>query len=99
MYWYIEAQFPGATYSSTAVSNAIAKARSGRSNYPHQYHNYEGFSFPSSCGSTYYEYPLKTSGVYTGGSPGADRVIYGNTGAFCGCLTHTGASGNNFLEC
>jgi hypothetical protein len=37
----------------------------GGSTYPHKYNNYEGFDFLVS--GTYYEFPLKTSGVYTGG--------------------------------
>ena len=44
--------------------------------YPHQYQNYEGFTFMCS-GSTYYEYPILSSGsTYSGGSPGPDRVVY-----------------------
>ncbi|KAI0715366.1 Ribonuclease/ribotoxin [Earliella scabrosa] len=68
------------------------------SGYPHQYHNFEGFSFPS-CSGEFFEFPLQHNRVYTGGSPGADRVIYDTRGRFCACLTHTGAGGNNFLEC
>jgi hypothetical protein len=37
----------------------------GGSSYPHVYNNYEGFDFLTS--GTYYEFPLKTSGTYTGG--------------------------------
>lgn len=37
----------------------------GSSTYPHKYNNYEGFDFLTS--GTYYEFPLKTSGAYTGG--------------------------------
>ena len=32
----------------------------------------------------FFEYPLKKNSVYTGGSPGADRVIYDEDGDFCG---------------
>ncbi|KAF2126391.1 ribonuclease-domain-containing protein [Dothidotthia symphoricarpi CBS 119687] len=69
----------------------------GSSTYPHKYNNYEGFSFLA--GGTYYEFPLKTGGVYTGGSPGADRVVFNGSGARAGEITHTGASGNNFVKC
>ena len=87
----------------------------GGSSYPHVYNNYEGFDFLVS--GTYYEFPLKTSGTYTGGkapcsgspngkrlkrctgSPGADRVIFNQNGARAGEITHTGASGNNFVAC
>lgn len=37
----------------------------GGSSYPHVYNNYEGFDFL--VGGTYYEFPLMTSGSYTGG--------------------------------
>lgn len=37
----------------------------GSSNYPHTYNNYEGFDFLVS--GPYQEFPLRTSGAYTGG--------------------------------
>lgn len=43
----------------------------------------QGFSFPS-CGGELFEFPLEHGHVYTGGSPGADRVIYDDSGDFCG---------------
>ncbi|KAL9716555.1 hypothetical protein Ac2012v2_001003 [Leucoagaricus gongylophorus] len=90
----------GRSYGATVVQNGINKARSGgASNYPHQYRNFEGFSFGCS-GNTYFEYPIISGSVYTGGAPGADRVIYDNNGSFCACLTHTGApTTNGFVEC
>jgi hypothetical protein len=33
------------------------------------------------------------------GSPGADRVVINKSGAHAGEITHTGASGNNFVAC
>lgn len=33
-----------------------------------------GFDFP--VNGPYQEFPIRTSGVYTGGSPGADRVVF-----------------------
>ncbi|KAF2111574.1 Ribonuclease/ribotoxin [Lophiotrema nucula] len=69
----------------------------GGSTYPHVYNNYEGFSFP--VAGPYYEFPLLKSGAYTGGSPGADRVIFNKSGQRAGEITHTGASGNNFVGC
>ncbi|KAF2468872.1 ribonuclease-domain-containing protein [Lindgomyces ingoldianus] len=70
----------------------------GGSTYPHAYNNYEGFDFPVS--GPYYEFPLLSSGqTYTGGSPGADRVIFNSGGSLAGEITHTGASGNNFVGC
>ncbi|KAI8980774.1 ribonuclease T1 [Trametes punicea] len=86
-------------YTSSDIFNAIDKAEDGgASDYPHEYHDYEGFSFPT-CSGTFYEYPLEHDRVYNGGSPGADRVIYDSDGDFCACLTHTGASDDDFLEC
>ncbi|EIW86891.1 ribonuclease ribotoxin [Coniophora puteana RWD-64-598 SS2] len=87
------------SYSGDDISNAINQAEgSGGGDYPHQYHDYEGFSFPS-CSGTFYEYPLESGSTYTGGSPGADRVIYDDSDNFCACITHTGASGDDFVEC
>lgn len=66
--------------------------------YPHRYNNYEGFNFPTPA--PWYEYPImKTYAVYTGGSPGPDRVIFDSNGAFDKLITHTGASGNAFVAC
>jgi hypothetical protein len=33
------------------------------------------------------------------GSPGADRVVFNEDGEYAGAITHTGASGNNFVGC
>lgn len=66
--------------------------------YPHQYNDYEGFTFPTS--GPWYEFPiLSTYKVYTGGSPGADRVIFDGSGTFDSLITHTGASGDDFVAC
>nr|P16412.2 RecName: Full=Extracellular guanyl-specific ribonuclease Fl2; Short=RNase Fl2 [Fusarium lateritium] len=69
----------------------------GSTTYPHTYHNYEGFDF--AVNGPYQEYPIRTSGVYSGGSPGADRVIINTQCQFAGAITHTGASGNQFVGC
>ncbi|KAI2612577.1 uncharacterized protein GGS25DRAFT_124889 [Hypoxylon fragiforme] len=70
----------------------------GSNDYPHQFNNREGFDFPGA--SPYYEFPILSSFVpYTGGSPGPDRVVFNRAGTFQGGITHTGASGNNFVEC
>jgi hypothetical protein len=106
--------------------------QAGSSNYPHQYNNYEGralidewefnianfrtLGFDFLVSGPYQEFPLRTSGAYTGGktahkdmhveqhteisgSPGADRVIFNTQGQRAGEITHTGASGNNFVAC
>lgn len=66
--------------------------------YPHTYNNYEGFDFPVS--GPYQEYPvLSDYQVYTGGSPGPDRVIFNTEGTYAGTITHTGASGDDFVAC
>ncbi|KAK7192355.1 hypothetical protein DPSP01_004941 [Paraphaeosphaeria sporulosa] len=92
-------------YTSSQVSAARSAAyqylqsgdTAGSSTYPHKYNNYEGFDFLVS--GTYYEFPLLTSGTYSGGSPGADRVVINSSGQRAGEITHTGASGNNFVAC
>nr|POF07067.1 guanyl-specific ribonuclease f1 [Quercus suber] len=93
-------------YSSSQVRAAINQGynyfedgdTAGSSSYPHQYNDYEGFDFNGVPGP-YQEFPIEESGVYTGGSPGADRVIFNEDGQYAGVITHTGASGNNFVGC
>ncbi|OTA80808.1 hypothetical protein M434DRAFT_86027, partial [Hypoxylon sp. CO27-5] len=71
----------------------------GSDEYPHQYNDYEGFKFPDAA-PYYAEFPILSSfKPYTGGSPGADRVVFNSNGNYEGAITHTGASGNNFVEC
>lgn len=33
------------------------------------------------------------------GSPGADRIVFNSTCQLAGEITHTGASGNDFVGC
>ncbi|KAK8120698.1 Guanyl-specific ribonuclease F1 [Apiospora kogelbergensis] len=93
----------GRSYSAAQVSAASQQAcdyyQSGKkaNNYPHTYNNYEGFNFR--VAGPYQEFPIKTSGLYTGGSPGADRVIINTNCEEAGAITHTGAKGNNFVGC
>ncbi|OJJ88668.1 extracellular guanyl-specific ribonuclease RntA [Aspergillus glaucus CBS 516.65] len=93
-------------YSSSAVSSAQNAGynyveqggHAGSSSYPHVYKNYEDFDFPVQ--PTYYEFPILSGGsTYSGGSPGADRVIFNEDGELAGLITHSGASGNNFVAC
>ncbi|KAF1921311.1 Ribonuclease/ribotoxin [Ampelomyces quisqualis] len=92
-------------YTSSQVSAARSAGynyyrqgnQAGSSNYPHTYNNYEGFDFL--VNGPYQEFPLRTSGTFTAGSPGADRVIFNTAGQRAGEITHTGASGNNFVAC
>jgi ribonuclease T1 len=91
-------------YTSSAVAAAQAAGYKlqyeGQTDdsYPHVYHNYEGFDFPVS--GTYYEFPILSNGdIYDGGSPGADRVIFNSEDELAGVITHTGASGDDFVSC
>ncbi|KAF2011201.1 ribonuclease-domain-containing protein [Aaosphaeria arxii CBS 175.79] len=93
-------------YSSSTLSAARSAAanyvknggHAGSSTYPHVYNNYEDFNF--AIAGPYYEFPILSSGkTYTGGSPGPDRVVINKNGARAGEITHTGASGNNFVGC
>ncbi|KAH8909239.1 ribonuclease-domain-containing protein [Coniochaeta sp. PMI_546] len=93
-------------YWQSDIDAALAKGYSlyksgstlGSDKYPHQYNDLEGFSFPTA--SPWYEFPILSSySVYSGGSPGPDRVIFDSKGNFDSLITHTGASGNNFKAC
>ncbi|OAQ99906.1 hypothetical protein LLEC1_03227 [Akanthomyces lecanii] len=92
-------------YSASQVDSASQAAcqyvqnggTAGGSTYPHKYNNYEGFDFP--VNGPYYEFPIKSGGAYTGGSPGADRVVINGNCDEAGVITHRGASGNNFVGC
>ena len=106
-------QSSGATCGSDVYSNrAISSAQSsgcshldsgttvGSGDYPHEYHDYEGFDFPVS--GPWYEYPILESGkVFDGStSPGADRVVFNDDCDLAGVITHTGASEQDgFVEC
>ncbi|CEJ81520.1 hypothetical protein VHEMI01641 [[Torrubiella] hemipterigena] len=94
----------GVCYWQSDIDAAVQKGFSDLQNgqtehsYPHQYNDREGFDFPTSA--PWYEYPILSSyKVYSGGSPGADRVIFDSQGNLDSLITHTGASGNNFVAC
>ncbi|KAH0838937.1 hypothetical protein AYO21_05983 [Fonsecaea monophora] len=96
----------GVCYFQTTIDAAVAKGFSlhqagqteGSDDYPHQYNNFEGFDF--SVSAPYFEFPiLDTFKVYNGGSPGPDRVIFNDDGDYAGVITHTGASGDDFVAC
>ncbi|KAI0097597.1 guanine specific ribonuclease N1 [Nemania sp. FL0031] len=93
-------------YTQSAIDDAVQQGYGyyedgetvGSNDYPHQYNNYEGFDFPDA--GPWYEFPILSSGdAYTGGSPGADRVVFNADGSFQDAITHTGASGNDFVGC
>ncbi|KAJ3792997.1 guanyl-specific ribonuclease C2 [Lentinula aff. detonsa] len=71
----------------------------GEDSYPHIYHDYEDLDMYCS-GSTWYEYPILKGGTaYSGGDPGADRIVFNPSGTYCAVITHTGASDDDFLAC
>lgn len=91
-------------YYQTTIDAAVAagyklyKAHKQEGKYPHTENNYEGFDFAVS--GPYQEYPLMSDfQAYDGGSPGADRVVFNTKGLLAGVVTHTGATGNDFVEC
>lgn len=70
----------------------------GSNDYPHAENNYENLPFAVS--GPYQEFPILSSyQVYNGGSPGPDRVVFNTQGEFAALVTHTGASGNDFVSC
>ncbi|KAL2168866.1 hypothetical protein VTG60DRAFT_6768 [Thermothelomyces hinnuleus] len=88
------------SHINAALNKGYSLQKSGDdiNSYPHRYNNYEGFDFPTA--GPWYEFPILSShSVYSGGSPGADRVIFDGSGNFDALITHTGASGNNFVAC
>ncbi|KAL7784554.1 Ribonuclease/ribotoxin [Trichoderma ceciliae] len=84
--------------AALAKGYGLFKSGDDEDSYPHQYNDFEGFKFPTA--SPWYEFPILSSfKVYTGGSPGADRIIFDSKGNFDSVITHTGASGNDFVAC
>ncbi|TDZ27296.1 Extracellular guanyl-specific ribonuclease [Colletotrichum spinosum] len=94
------------TYSLTEVRSAAdaacqhvgAGTTAGSSTYPHPFRNSEGFEFHG-VQEPFVEFPMKTTGIYTGGNPGTDRVIINDKCVLAGQITHSGASGNAFVGC
>ncbi|KAM7206058.1 guanyl-specific ribonuclease F1 [Naviculisporaceae sp. PSN 640] len=98
------------TYSQQQIEEATAEGcrlydegqQIGTSKYPHKFNNREGLVFASS--GPYQEFPIIRSGVYSGRSPGADRIVfdpdYKNDCVFVGAMTHTDApTRNGFVPC
>ncbi|KAG8762849.1 hypothetical protein FRC12_008813 [Ceratobasidium sp. 428] len=100
-YTFTAAQVQSAAQES--LNHVLAGTTVGDNKYPHVLDNREGFTYPSGCTVTRYEFPIFKSKIYTGGDPSVDRVIIGHVSGSsayaCGVLTHQGASGNNFLQC
>ncbi|KIJ94023.1 hypothetical protein K443DRAFT_134889 [Laccaria amethystina LaAM-08-1] len=96
---YDNNEIVGAINEGYSKNNSPTKFSGG---YPHKFGNTENLSFEDCMEGTLVEYPLKTKTPWKGGSrPGADRVVYllGEDKTFCGCMTHTGAKHNKFVEC
>ncbi|KAJ7615894.1 guanyl-specific ribonuclease C2, partial [Roridomyces roridus] len=94
------------TYTVSQVSAATSAGFShvnsplGSDSYPHQFRDDEGLKLFCS-GSSWLEYPILAGGkTYTGGSPGADRVVFNTAGTYCAVITHTGAAEEDgFVSC
>ncbi|KAK0369098.1 guanyl-specific ribonuclease N1 [Colletotrichum limetticola] len=97
-------------YSKRQIQDATAEGcrlyaanqQIGTSQYPHRFNNRENLVFATS--GPYQEFPIITSGNYSGRAPGADRVVfdpaYRGSCVYVGAMTHTGAaSRNGFVSC
>ncbi|CAE6475549.1 unnamed protein product, partial [Rhizoctonia solani] len=75
------------TAAEAAASRVAEGSQVGRNKYPHRFNNREGFEFLPDCNAPFYEFPIFKSKVYTGESPGPDRVVIGSVSgadaAFC----------------
>jgi hypothetical protein len=93
------------TYTISQLDAALQKGYSlyqagkteGSDKYPHEYEDHEGFTFL--IAGPWYEFPILESEVYSGGSPGADRIVFNGSGNYAGSITHTGAKGDDFVGC
>ncbi|KAK3392905.1 Ribonuclease/ribotoxin [Podospora didyma] len=98
---YTKQQIDAATAEGCRLS--ANNQQLGNSRYPHQFNNREGLVFPAS--GPYQEFPILSGGaVYSGGAPGADRIVfnpnYQGSCTFIGAMTHTGAAQTNgFVSC
>ncbi|RPD58890.1 Ribonuclease/ribotoxin [Lentinus tigrinus ALCF2SS1-7] len=95
---------PARTYSRAQIGAAVTAGAQAPprtiGNYPHTFGNFERILFATCTGQTLNEFPILTTGPFTGRGPGPDRVIYTSSGQFCGCITHTGApTAGGFVPC
>ncbi|KAF9650031.1 Ribonuclease/ribotoxin [Thelephora ganbajun] len=95
---------PGRHYTGVDTQSAINQGRTGRTfgrnKYAHAFHALDvAINFIRCTPPFLIEFPLVAGGVYSGGDPGLDRVVYDVSGTFCGCITHSGAVGNGFQHC
>jgi ribonuclease len=75
-------------------------------NYPHQYHynqaNWGTIQVDPRgiAARSFVEFPIVQNGLYDGGLPGPDRVVFdAATGTFAGVLTHRLQQNNRFVPC
>lgn len=86
--------------AATARGYSLMNSPIGTNSYPHKFNNREGLDMWCTGKTAFNEFPILSSGaLYSGASPGADRVVFANDGTYCAVITHTGAGGNNFLSC
>ncbi|KAK4192355.1 guanyl-specific ribonuclease N1 [Podospora australis] len=96
------------TYTKKQIEEATAEgcrlqgSPIGTNNYPHRFNNREGLILATS--GPFQEFPIVRNGNYTGGNPGADRIIFNpNVKGVCtyiDAMTHTEApTRNGFVLC
>ncbi|GAB1317447.1 hypothetical protein MFIFM68171_07657 [Madurella fahalii] len=98
------------SYSKQQVEEATAEGcrlhaagqQIGSNKYPHRFNNREGLEFATF--GPYQEFPILENGVYAGGAPGPDRIIFDphhhSSCVYVGAITHTSASSRNaFVSC
>ncbi|KAF5361306.1 hypothetical protein D9758_010289 [Tetrapyrgos nigripes] len=68
-----------------ATSNGFAHLDNpiGSNSYPHAFENFEGLRLFCTGETQFSEWPILPAGPYTGGDPGADRVIFSDNGVYC----------------
>ncbi|KAM0481801.1 hypothetical protein ACHAPX_003128 [Trichoderma viride] len=98
-----QASFYGDAQVAAAAQKACtlfkAKQTIGTNKYPHKFNNGEKFKFNGVKGP-YQEFPIiKTGALYTGGDPGADRVVITGSCQVAGLITHNGAKTGKFIPC
>ncbi|EHK47104.1 hypothetical protein TRIATDRAFT_81505 [Trichoderma atroviride IMI 206040] len=98
-----QASFYGDAQVAAAAQKACtlfkAKQTVGSNKYPHTFKNGEKFKFNGVKGP-YQEFPIiNTGALYSGGAPGADRVVITSSCQVAGLITHNGAKGNKFVPC
>ncbi|KAJ7794030.1 Ribonuclease/ribotoxin [Mycena olivaceomarginata] len=88
--------------SGSSEFNSHAELPFSADSYPHEYFVESSEHIELFCsGSSFLEYPILPGGVaYSGGSPGADRVVFTTSGTYCVVITHTGAATEDgFMSC